>query len=80
MNIQGYRVEVRELSAHLGGGFVSYAPELKGCVADGENRTDAVLNLEKAMACWLEAAREARRPIPEATPANGQAEGTTYSR
>ena len=48
MNIQGYRVEVRELSAHLGGGFVSYAPELKGCVADGENRTDAVLNLEKA--------------------------------
>jgi predicted RNase H-like HicB family nuclease len=65
MNIRGYNVEVQELSTDLGGGFIAFAPELKGCVSDGESRTVALLNLEDAIASWLEAARVTGRPIPE---------------
>jgi predicted RNase H-like HicB family nuclease len=64
--IFGYHVEVRPLSARLGGGFVAYAPALTGCVADGESRDEALRNLEDAMSCWLAAARAQRRPIPRA--------------
>lgn len=65
MNIRGYEVEVQELDADLGGGFVAYARQLRGCVSDGESRTVALLNLEDAVASWLEAARVTGRPIPE---------------
>jgi antitoxin HicB len=61
MTVEGYLVEVRELSGRLGGGFVAFAPALKGCVADGESRAIALLNLEEAIGCWLEAARERER-------------------
>ncbi|QNP44576.1 type II toxin-antitoxin system HicB family antitoxin (plasmid) [Sphingomonas daechungensis] len=55
--IEGRLVEVSKLSEQLGGGFVAFAPALKGCVADGESRAIALLNLEDAIGCWLEAAR-----------------------
>jgi len=67
MNIQGYKIEVRMLSPDLGSGFIAFAPELKGCVSDGESRTVAILNLEDAIECWLDEAREVHRPIPEPT-------------
>lgn len=64
MNIEGYRVEVRSLSPRLGSGFVAFAPELVGCVSDGESRVIALLNLKDAIECWLEEARARDRPIP----------------
>ena len=64
MNIQGYRIELQPLDPSLGSGFIAFAPELKGCLADGESRTMALLNLEDAIACWIGAARRAGRPVP----------------
>lgn len=64
MNIRGYEVEVRRLSPNLGSGFVAFAPELIGCVADGESRTITLLNLEDAMSCWLDVARTEGRSVP----------------
>jgi predicted RNase H-like HicB family nuclease len=64
MNIEGYRVEVRPLSPRLGSGFVAFAPELVGCVSDGESRVIALLNLKDAIECWLEEARASGRPTP----------------
>jgi predicted RNase H-like HicB family nuclease len=64
MNIDGYKVEIRPLSPRLGSGFVAFAPELVGCVSDGESRIIALLNLKDAMECWLEEARARGRPIP----------------
>lgn len=65
MNIRGFKAELQELNADLGGGFVAFAPQLTGCVSDGESRTVALLNLEDAIASWLEAARVTGRRIPE---------------
>lgn len=64
MNVQGYDAVVQDLSASLGGGFVAFAPRLTGCVADGESRTVALLNLEDAIQCWIEAARAEGRFVP----------------
>jgi predicted RNase H-like HicB family nuclease len=65
MNIGGYKVEVQKLSSALGGGFVAFAPELMGCIADGESRAVALLNLEDAIECWVEGARATGRPVPQ---------------
>lgn len=70
MNIRGYKVEVQKLSSGLGGGFVAFAPELMGCIADGESRAVALLNLEDAIECWIDAARVAGRPVPQHNLAN----------
>ena len=64
MNIRGYGVEVRALKQELGGGFVAFAPELTGCISDGESRMVALLNLEDAMLCWIEAAQAIGRHVP----------------
>ena len=65
MNIRGYKVEVQKISSDLGGGFVAFAPELMGCIADGESRAVALLNLEDAIECWINAAQVAGRPVPQ---------------
>lgn len=56
MNVRGYDVEVQKLAPDLGGGFVPCVPALKGCVADGETREEALSDVEDALACWLEIA------------------------
>lgn len=53
---RSYQVFVEPLSADLGGGFVSYAPELTGCVSDGATPEEALHNIYDAIACWLAAA------------------------
>ena len=45
--------------------FIAEVPELAGCVADGSTRQDALANVEKVIAEWLETAKELGRPIPE---------------
>ena len=60
-----YRVYVEPLAAHLGGGFVAYAPELNGCLADGETPKQALDAVYDAIDCWIEGAREAGKPVPE---------------
>lgn len=69
-NVSDYRVYVEPLSSALGGGFVSYAPELEGCVADGASPAEALAAIYDAIGCWIEGAIEARRVVP--TPANPQ--------
>jgi predicted RNase H-like HicB family nuclease len=66
MDVRNYRVYVEPLRAHLGGGFVAYAPELKGCISDGETPEEALRNIYDAIACWIDAAHEAGQPIPPA--------------
>ena len=64
MTVRGYKALVEPLATDLGGGFVAYAPALKGCVADGHDEANALANLADAIDCWIEAMTEARQPIP----------------
>ena len=45
--------------------FVVDVPELPGCMAHGNTRTDAIANAEEAVAFWLQTAKEDGIPIPE---------------
>jgi predicted RNase H-like HicB family nuclease len=46
--------------------FIAEVPELPGCMADGENYQEAILNAERIIQEWIETAKELGRPIPEA--------------
>ncbi|HEU0043179.1 type II toxin-antitoxin system HicB family antitoxin [Sphingomonas sp.] len=65
MNPQDYEVDIRPLRVEDGGGFIALAPELPGCMSDGETPQEALANAYDAIACWIEAAAEMGRPVPE---------------
>ena len=58
-----YRIEISPLSDADGGGFVATVPDLPCCMRDGETPMEAALNVQDAIACWIEAARDMGRPI-----------------
>ena len=62
-----YAVTVQPLPATLGGGYYAMVPDLPGCMSDGETPQEAFANVQDAIACWIEAARELGRPVPEPT-------------
>jgi antitoxin HicB len=62
--IESYRVYVEPLTERLGGGFVAYAPQLKGCVSDGATPAEALQNIYDAISCWIDGAREQGQPVP----------------
>lgn len=64
INVLDYRVFVEPLAPGLGGGFVSYAPELLGCVSDGGSPDEALRNIYDAIASWIDAAQENGEPVP----------------
>ena len=71
VDVYAYRVFVEPLSSDLGGGFVSYAPALQGCISDGETPDEALHNIYDAISSWISAAvREGEGehiPTPELT-------------
>lgn len=59
-----YKVELTPLTRAEGGGYFAVVPDLPGCMSDGETPEEALENVQDAIACWIEAAREMGRPIP----------------
>jgi antitoxin HicB len=66
MSAQDYAVHIRPLPAEEGSGYLAEVPELPGCMSDGETPQDALENVYDAIVCWMEAAREMGRPLPQA--------------
>ena len=60
-----YKVEVLPLPDEEGGGYMATVPALPGCMSDGETPGEAIENVQDAIACWIDAARELGRLIPE---------------
>jgi predicted RNase H-like HicB family nuclease len=46
------------------GGYIADIPDLEYCSAFGETPAQALKEVEQAKSAWLEAAREAGKPIP----------------
>jgi len=46
------------------GGYVADIPDLEACSAFGRTPREALAELERAKAAWLEAARAEGKPIP----------------
>lgn len=58
-------MSIRPLTEEDGGGFLALAPELPGCMLDGETPHEALENVYEAILGWIEAAREMGRSVPE---------------
>ena len=65
MNSLQYPVIISPLPAEDGGGFSATVPDLPGCFSDGETPEEAVVNIQDAIAMWIEAARDHGRMIPK---------------
>lgn len=65
MNPRDYEVRIRPLSEEDGGGFLAQVPELPGYMSDGETPQEALENVYDAILCWMEAAKEMGRQVPE---------------
>lgn len=59
-----YPVLIEPLGPDDGGGFLATAPDLPGCMSDGETPEEALINVRDAIACWIEAAQDMGRTIP----------------
>ncbi len=46
------------------GGYIADIPDLDSCSAFGATPEDALREVERAKAAWIEAAKEAGKPIP----------------
>lgn len=67
-NPTDYAVSIRPLLPADGGGYIALVRDLPGCMSDGETPEGALTNAQDAIGCWIEAAHEMGRPIPEPTP------------
>lgn len=47
------------------GGYIADIPDLDACSAFGASAEEALAEVEKAKAAWLDAASDSGRPIPE---------------
>ena len=47
------------------GGYIADIPDLEACSAFGSTPAEALAQVELAKTAWLEAAREAGKPIPQ---------------
>ena len=68
MRPSDYPMFVEPLPAEDGGGFVATAPDLPGCMSDGETPEEAIRNLRDAVEVWLATAMDAGRSIPTPSP------------
>jgi antitoxin HicB len=59
-----YPFAVSPLSEDEGGGYLIEFPDLPGCMSDGATLEEALRNGVDAVECWIEAMRQAGRPIP----------------
>ena len=65
MKPQDYEVDIMPLADTDGGGFTAIMPELPGCRSDGDTPQQALDNAYDAIACWIEAAQELGRSVPQ---------------
>jgi predicted RNase H-like HicB family nuclease len=59
-----YPIAVFKLREEDGTGFVAFAPDLHGCMSDGESQEEAVANCAQAIKEWIDAAERHGKVVP----------------
>lgn len=60
-----YPIIIAPLDEEDGGGYLGFAPDLPGCMSDGDTAEEALLNTKEAVSEWIETARRRGMDIPE---------------
>lgn len=69
MDASAYPLQIAPLPPEDGGGFLAIAPDLPGCISDGDTPEAALRNGYDAIESWLAAAEAHGVPIPSPSPA-----------
>lgn len=67
MTDRRYAILIQPLPPEDGGGYLATAPDLPGCVSDGETEAEALTNAHDAIEAWIEQAEATGRAIPQPT-------------
>jgi predicted RNase H-like HicB family nuclease len=59
-----YPIVISAASDDDGGGFVAFAPDLEGCIADGDTPEAALADLQSAILEWIDEAKRLGREVP----------------
>jgi antitoxin HicB len=65
MSPQSFKVQIQPLVSDSEHFYLALAPELPGCRSDGDTPQEALDNIYDAIGCWIEAAQEMGRPVPQ---------------
>jgi predicted RNase H-like HicB family nuclease len=60
-----YPIVIVPLAKEDGGGFMGYAPDLTGCMSDGESHEEALANTRLAILEWIDEARRQDLAVPQ---------------
>jgi predicted RNase H-like HicB family nuclease len=60
-----FPIIIEPLAAEDGGGFVALAPDLPGCMSDGETAEEALASIQDAIVSWIDEAKAIGRAIPQ---------------
>lgn len=60
-----YPIVIVPLSEDEGGGYAAYAPDLYGCLSDGDSVEEAAANIQDAIFEWIDETKRLNREIPE---------------
>jgi antitoxin HicB len=66
-----YPIAVVAIAEADGGGYIGFAPDLKGCMSHGDTPEEAFASTQDAVLEWIEEAKALGRTIPE--PGSGAA-------
>lgn len=59
-----YAIVVQPLPDDEGGGFIAFAPDLRGCLADGDTPEEALSEIRQAIGEWIDEAKRLKRRVP----------------
>lgn len=68
-----YPIVIVQLDEEDGGGYLGFAPDLPGCMSDGETREEALFNTVDALGEWLYEQGERGVDIPSPGASNDEA-------
>jgi antitoxin HicB len=74
MTDANYPAVVVKLPDEDGGGYLAFAPDLPGCMSDGQTDVEALQNLRSAIGEWCDEAKKLGRKIPSPGSAGREAE------
>jgi predicted RNase H-like HicB family nuclease len=59
-----YPIVIQPLPEEDGGGFLALAPDLPGCISDGDTPEEALANIRDAIDSWIAEAQALGREVP----------------
>jgi len=62
--MDAYPIVIRKIDEGDGASFWAFAPDLVGCLADGDTQEEALREIQSAISEWIDEARASGQAVP----------------